>query len=79
VRLGVAHDPALLGTELTGFAVEELVVDPAIQLIHIHGVDPVLEVPVLMLEFRDRFFVELQLPEGIQEVIFPGISHRCPS
>jgi hypothetical protein len=61
VRLCVAHDPALLGTKLTSLAVEELVVDPAIQLVHVHGVDPILKAPVLTLEFRDRLFVELLL------------------
>ncbi|MGA3079091.1 MAG: hypothetical protein ABSG56_36095 [Bryobacteraceae bacterium] len=70
MRLDVARDAALLGPELGGFAVEEVIVDPAVQLVHVHRIDPVLDAPVLPLQFRDRLFVALALihvalPQGL--------------
>ncbi|HOL72029.1 MAG TPA: hypothetical protein PKW45_11335 [Bryobacteraceae bacterium] len=58
VRLDVAQDAVLLGAPLGRLAVEERVVDPAIQLVHVHRVDAILEAAVLRLEPSDRFVVE---------------------
>ncbi len=58
VRLDVAQDAVLLGAPLGRLAVEEGVVDPPIQLVHVHRVDAVLETAILGLEPSDGFIME---------------------
>jgi hypothetical protein len=41
MRLNISHKARLFGSELRGFPIEEFVVDPSVQLIQVHGVDPV--------------------------------------
>ncbi|MFB3778738.1 MAG: hypothetical protein ACE141_14060 [Bryobacteraceae bacterium] len=42
MRLHVAQETALHGAPFGGFGVEEVTVDPAVQLIQVHGIDAVL-------------------------------------
>jgi len=61
VGLRIAHQAALFGPELSGLTVEELVVDAPVELVEVHGVDPLLKATVFALELRNRFAVELLL------------------
>jgi hypothetical protein len=59
VRLQVAHDGRLRRAHPGGLCVEEVVADPAVQLVLVHGVDAVLEAAMLTLELGDGVVVEL--------------------
>ena len=59
VRRHVAHDGRLRRARLTCLGVEEVVADPAIQLVHVHRVDAVLEAAVFTFKLGDGIVVEL--------------------
>ncbi len=58
VRRDVAQEAVLLGAPLGRLGVEEGRVDPAVELVQVHGVDAALEAAVLGLESGDGFVVE---------------------
>jgi hypothetical protein len=59
VRFNLAHHPALVRSELGRFTIEEVAIDPAVQLVHVRRVDPILDAPMLALELYDGLVVEL--------------------
>jgi hypothetical protein len=72
VLLNSAEQGVLLGSPLRRLLVEEIGPDPPVELVHVHGVDAVLEPGVFGLEPRDRLVVELllvavALPQGFPD------------
>ncbi|MGO9230799.1 MAG: hypothetical protein ACLQKA_16535 [Bryobacteraceae bacterium] len=59
VRPQVANDGRLRRTHLRGLGVEEVVGNPAVQLVLVHAVNAVLEAAVLTLKLGDGIIVEL--------------------
>ena len=53
VRRDVAQQAVLLGAPLGRLAVEKGSVDPAVELVQVHGVDAVLKAAIFSLEARD--------------------------
>jgi hypothetical protein len=49
-RRDIVHDADLLGPEVGGLPIKEVVIDPAIEPIHIHCVNSILHTALLTLE-----------------------------
>ncbi len=76
MRLDLAHNGRLLLTDLRGLGVEEVVADAAVELVHVHAVDAVLQTAVFALKLGDGLVVKLLLV-GVAAAERPAHPVQC--